>query len=197
MKNYILKSIQIKSEILHDEKFLSSIEKVVEIIVEALKSNKKILFAGNGGSASDCNHLATELVSKFYKERKGLAAISLASNNSLLTAIGNDYGYDKVFARQVEALGEKGDILVGISTSGNSKNIIEVFKIAKNLGLIIIGFTGLNPCAMDDLCDVVLKVPSNDTPIIQESHIMIGHLICKIVEEKMFNLQPNSVLQHS
>lgn len=183
MKEYILKSIKTKETILNDERFLKNIEKVVEIFVKALSSDKKILFAGNGGSASDCNHLSTELVSKFYKERKGLAAISLAANNSSITAIGNDYGYDRVFARQVEALGEEGDVLIAISTSGNSKSIIEALKEAKNAKMTNIGFTGKNLCAMDEFCDIVLKVPSDDTPIIQESHIMLGHLICKLVEE--------------
>lgn len=183
MKKYILKSIKTKETILKDEAFLSSIEKVVEIFIKALSSGKKILFAGNGGSASDCNHLSTELVSKFYKERKGLCSISLAANNSSITAIGNDYGYDRVFARQVEALGEEGDVLVGISTSGNSKSIVEALKEAKKNGITTIGFTGMNSCVMDTYCNIVLKVPSDDTPIIQESHIMIGHLICKLVEE--------------
>lgn len=183
MKNYILKSITTKEAILNNETFLQNVEKVVGIFVKALKSGKKILFAGNGGSASDCNHLSTELVSKFYKERKGLAAISLASNNSSITAIGNDYGYERVFARQVEALGEKGDVLIAISTSGNSKSIVEALKTAEKTGIVRIGFTGKNPCEMDKFCDIILKVPSDDTPIIQESHIMIGHLICKLVEE--------------
>lgn len=187
MKEYISKSIQTKTKILQDEKFLSKIEKAVEIIVSALNSDKKLLFAGNGGSASDCNHLSTELVSKFYKERKAYAAISLASNNSTITAIANDYGFEKVFSRQIEALGEKGDVFWAFSTSGNSKNIIEALNTATSLGLVKIGFTGKNRCETDELCDVIFKVPSKDTPIIQESHIMLGHLICKLVEERMFS----------
>lgn len=185
MKEYILKSIKTKELILNDEDFLEKIEKSVEIILKALKSGKKLLFAGNGGSASDCNHLSTEIVSKFYKERKGLSAISLASNNSTITAIANDCGFDRIFARQVEALGEKDDILIVLSTSGNSKNIIEAIESAKKAGIVSIGFTGKNACKMDELCDIILKVPSDDTPIIQESHIMLGHLICKMVEEKI------------
>lgn len=187
MREYILKSIQTKTEILHNENFLNSIEKAVEIIIQALQSGKKILLAGNGGSASDCNHLSTELVSKFYKKRKGLCAISLTSNNSTITAIGNDYGYERVFARQIEALGQKGDVLIAISTSGNSKSIVEALNTARQKGIITIGFTGEKPCAMDGYCDVILKVPSDDTPIIQESHIMLGHLVCKLVEEHMFS----------
>lgn len=197
MKEYISKSIHAKGEILHDEKFLGNIEKAVEITICTLNSGKKLLFAGNGGSASDCNHLATELVSKFYKERKGICAISLASNNSSITAIGNDYGYEKVFARQVEALGKEGDILFAISTSGNSESIINALNTAKFLGLITIGFTGKNPCLMDGLCDVLFKVPSDETPIIQEAHIMLGHLICKIVEENLFLQQSSFEYQYS
>lgn len=185
MKNYISKSIKTKEHILQNEKFLSNIEKAVEIITYALNSGNKILFAGNGGSASDCNHLATELVSKFYKNRKALAAISLASNNSTITAIANDYGFEKVFSRQIEALGTKNDVLIALSTSGNSKNIIEALKFAKESGLITMGLTGQKTSAMDVFCDVLLKIPSDDTPIIQESHIMLGHLICKMVEEKI------------
>lgn len=183
MKEYILKSIQAKQLILQDEKFLSNVEKAVEIITNAFKSGNKILFAGNGGSAGDCNHLATEFVSKFYTNRKGLCAISLASNNSSITAIGNDYGYNKIFAKQIDALGQEGDVLIAISTSGNSKSIVEAIETAKDAKLTVIGLTGKNPCAMDGLCDILLKVPSDDTPIIQESHITIGHLICKLVEE--------------
>lgn len=186
MKEYISKSIQAKADILQDEAFLNNIEKAVEIIVAAFKLGKKVLLIGNGGSASDCNHIATELVSKFYKERKALNAISLTSNNSIITAIANDCGYEKIFSRQIDAIGEKGDVLLAFSTSGNSANIIEALKAAKNLGLVKIGFTGKNNCKMDAMSDVILKVPSGDTPIIQESHIMIGHLICKMVEEKIF-----------
>ena len=187
MKEYISKSIQAKTKILNDDVFLKDIEKIVEIIITALKSDKKILFVGNGGSASDCNHLSTELVSKFYKKRKAINAISLASNNSTITAIGNDYGYENIFSRQVEALGEKADVLIAISTSGNSKNIVEALKTSTKIGLVKIGLTGQKPCKMDDFCDIILKVPSDDTPIIQESQIMLGHLICKMVEEKMEN----------
>lgn len=192
MKEYISKSIQAKTDIFQNEAFLNDIEKAVDIIVTALKTDKKILLIGNGGSASDCNHLATELVSKFYKERKALNAISLAANNSTITAIANDYGYEKVFSRQIEAVAEKGDVLLAFSTSGNSANIIEALKVAENIGLVKIGFTGKNKSKMGnlydvyDVCDVLLKVPSDETPIIQESHIMLGHLICKMVEEKIF-----------
>lgn len=185
MQSYILNSIQAKNKILQDNKFLENIEKTVDIIIKALNSGNKVLFIGNGGSASDCNHLATELVSKFYKERKALSAISLASNNSTITAIANDYGFKKIFSRQIEGLGEKGDVLFAFSTSGNSENIIEALNKAGELGLVKIGFTGKNNCAMDNLCDVLFKVPADETSIIQESHIMLGHLICKMVEDRI------------
>ncbi len=185
MKEYISKSIKVKKDILEDENLLKEIEKVVVTVSAALRKEKKLLFIGNGGSASDCNHLSTEFVSKFCKERHALNAVSLTANNSLLTAIANDFGFEKVFSRQVEGLGEKGDILFALSTSGNSKNIVEALRIAKEKGLVNIGFSGGNSSKMDSLCDILLKIPSLDTPIIQEAHIMLGHLICKMVEEKI------------
>lgn len=183
MKEYISQSIQAKTDILKDEIFLKDIESAVKIITKALKSDKKVMFAGNGGSACDCNHLATEFISKFYKERKALNAVSLCSNNAVITALSNDYGYGKVFSRQVEAHGQKGDVLMAFSTSGDSENIIEALNYAKKIGITGIGFTGEPPCKMDCICDILFKVPSDQTPIIQESHIMLGHLICKMVEE--------------
>lgn len=185
MKEYILKSIKTKESILNDKTFLNDLEKLVEIIVKAFISGNKVLFIGNGGSASDCNHLATEFVSKFYRERKALPAISLAANNATITAIANDYGFEKVFSRQIEGLGEKGDVLFAFSTSGNSENILEALNKAEERGLVKIGLTGEKPCKMDNLCDILFKVPSVETSIIQESHIMLGHLICKMVEEKI------------
>lgn len=183
MKDYIAKSIKAKQEILEDEVILNDIMRASEIIIQALKSGKKVLFAGNGGSASDCNHLATELVSKFYKQRKALNAISLCANNSLITAIANDFGSEHIFERQIEAHGAKGDVAIFFSTSGMSKNIIKALKKSADFGLIRIGFCGKSQCDMDGLCDILIKVPSLETPIIQESHIMLGHLLCKMVEE--------------
>jgi len=186
MKEYISQSIETKKLILNDESFLADIKKISDTIVTALQSDRKILFVGNGGSASDCEHLATEFVSKFYKERRAFNAISLASNNSLITALANDFGYEKVFSRQIEAIGKKGDVLFAFSTSGMSKNILEALDTANNMGLIKIGFTGNKPCDMDNKCDILIKIPSCETSIIQESHMMLGHLICKLVEEKLF-----------
>lgn len=189
MKDYIKNSIRTKEKILADEVFLQKITQAVDLIVNSLNSSGKILFAGNGGSASDCEHLATELVSKFCKDRKGLCALSLASNLSTISAIGNDYGFEKVFAKQIEALGHSNDVFVAISTSGKSKNILEAIKMAKSLNLSVVGFCGAGDSDMDELCDIVLKVPSLQTSIIQESHIMLGHLICKFVEERIFGEQ--------
>ena len=186
MKNYIIQSIEAKQAILDNENFLEDIKKLSEMTVEALKSGRKLLFVGNGGSASDCDHLATEFVSKFYKERRAFNAVSLAANNALITALSNDFGYEKVFSRQIEAIGKKGDVLFAFSTSGNSKNIIEALDTADKMGLIKFGFTGSSACLMDNLCDILIKIPAEETSIIQESHMMLGHLICKIVEEKLF-----------
>lgn len=186
MKEYIQQSIDAKQAILSDENFLNDIKSLSEIVVGALKSGRKLLFIGNGGSASDCDHLATEFVSKFYKERKAFNAVSLAANNALITALSNDFGYEKVFSRQIEAIGKKGDVLFAFSTSGNSKNVIEALDTAGKMGLVKLGFTGITHCAMDGLCDILIKIPAEETSIIQESHMMLGHLICKIVEEKLF-----------
>ncbi|HNW25916.1 MAG TPA: SIS domain-containing protein [Candidatus Gastranaerophilaceae bacterium] len=187
MEDYIIQSIETKKKILQDKKLLKDIEKMSEVIVETLVNDRKLLFVGNGGSASDCDHLATEFVSKFFKERKAFNAISLASNNALITALSNDFGYEKVFSRQIEAIGKPGDILFAFSTSGKSKNIIEALKTASMMGLIKIGFTGITPCEMDKFCDILIKIPAKETSIIQESHMMLGHVICKMVEDKLFS----------
>lgn len=186
MKEYILQSIEAKQSILNDEAFLAEVKKLSDMTVEALKNGRKLLFVGNGGSASDCDHLATEFVSKFYKERRAFNAVSLTANNALITALSNDFGYEKVFSRQIEAIGKKGDVLFAFSTSGNSKNIVEALDTADKMGLVKFGFTGIKPCDMDNLCDILIKIPAEETSIIQESHMMLGHLICKIVEEKLF-----------
>lgn len=186
IEDYINDSIKTKALILKDEKFLSNISLIAKKIIDCYKNGGKVLLAGNGGSAADAQHIAAELVSKFYIDRQGLPAIALTVNTSILTAIGNDYGYDKVFARQVQANGNKGDVFIGISTSGNSKNIIEAIKEAKSNSLITVGFAGEKHCEMDTLCDFILKIPSSETPKIQESHIMIGHIICAIVEKEIF-----------
>lgn len=186
VKNYIAESIATKKAILEDENLIKTIETIADVIVNAYKNNKKVLLAGNGGSAADAQHIAAELVSRFYFNRPGLAAVALTTDTSILTAIGNDFGYDITFSRQVEANGQDGDVFIGISTSGNSKNVLAAIEEAKKKNITTIGFVGQKDCLMDKQCDYVVKIPSSDTPKIQESHIMIGHIICAIVEEQMF-----------
>ena len=185
IENYIQESIDTKTKILNDKSLCSTIEEIARIIIKALGENKKILLVGNGGSAADAQHIATEMVVKFEKERKGIAAIALTTDTSVLTATGNDYGFEEIFAKQVEAIGQKGDVLIAISTSGNSKNIIKAISKATEEGLITVGLTGKKGCCLDELCNYVIKIPSVKTPIIQESHIMIGHILCNIIENNM------------
>lgn len=191
MENYILthlkESIKVKNKILEDKSILLNIEKVAKICIEAYKNGKKVLIAGNGGSAADAQHIAGELVSKFYFDRPGLACLALTTDTSILTAIGNDYGYEKLFSRQVQANGEQNDVFIGISTSGNSQNIIEALKECKSKGIKTVGLTGEKSSTMDQECDICIKIPSSSTPRIQEAHIVIGHIICAIVEEEVFN----------
>jgi D-sedoheptulose 7-phosphate isomerase len=169
------------SEALH-----AQIAQAVALCVEALRDGKKILFAGNGGSAADAQHWAGELVSRFYYDRPGLPAIALTTDTSILTAIGNDYGYDYTFARQIEALGQAGDVFVAISTSGRSKNILRALDAAQQKGVKVIGFTGAGGGDMADRCAICFKVPSDETPRIQEGHEFIGHLLCALIETEIF-----------
>ena len=169
--------------IMADEEILSLIEKIG---LNAYESGNKTMLAGNGGSAADAQHLAGEFVSRFYFDRPGLPSIALTTDTSILTAIGNDYGYEKLFARQIQANGNKGDVFIGISTSGNSKNIMEALKMCGQKGIATIGMTGATGGEMCDLCDHCIKVPAQETPRIQESHILIGHIICSLVEESLF-----------
>lgn len=186
IKEYIKDSILTKQKILNDETFLENIKKAADLIVKTYKNEKKVLIAGNGGSASDAQHIACELVAKFYFNRPGLCAFALSTDTSILSAVSNDYGFEHCFSRQIEANGKSGDVFIAISTSGNSKNIINAIEEAKNKGMSVIGLCGGKKCFMDDLCDINLKVPSCDTPKIQEAHIMIAHIICAMVEEKLF-----------
>jgi D-sedoheptulose 7-phosphate isomerase len=165
-----------------DREAIKTINEISRAIESAYKNGGKIFIAGNGGSAADAQHIAAELVSRFYKERRALPAESLTVNTSNLTAIANDYDFSKIFSRQLEANGRKGDIFWGISTSGNSKNIISAIIKAKELDMKIIGFTGKDGGEMANMCDFIIKIPSNDTPRIQENHILIAHIICEIVE---------------
>lgn len=185
IKEYINSSLETKQKILDNNEILQKVEKISKLIVNALQNDNKILFVGNGGSASDCDHLATEFVSKFYKDRHAFNAISLTSNNALITALSNDFGYDNAFSRQIEAIGKKGDVLIALSTSGNSKNIIQSINVANEMNLTTIGLTGQKECQMDNLCNILVKIPSQETPIIQECQMTLGHLICKIVEDEL------------
>ena len=182
----INQTLRVKQNILKDNGLVKKIDEITRVIVNAYRENKKVILFGNGGSAADAQHLACELVSKFYLERKALASIALTTNTSELTAIANDYNFDRVFARQVEALVNPGDIVIGITTSGNSLNVIEGIKEAKLRGAVTIGFTGAFGGKLKENVDYLLAVPSEDTPRIQESHIMIGHIICYLVERELF-----------
>jgi D-sedoheptulose 7-phosphate isomerase len=186
IKRQIEDSLRVKELLLDDEKILSAIKESVNLCCNALKNGNKILFAGNGGSAADAQHLAGELVNRFGFERPGLAAIAITTDTSILTSISNDYGFEKLFARQVEAIGKKGDILFSLSTSGNSANIIEGIKEAKKKGIINIGFTGRSGGKMKTLCDLCLNITSDETPRIQEAHILVGHIICSLIENYLF-----------
>lgn len=179
-------SIEVKQDILNSTEFVGKIQQAINLIVEAYKNGKKVLFCGNGGSAADAQHLAAELSGRFYYDRKPLYAEALHVNTSYLTAVANDYSYEDIFARILEAEGIEGDILVGISTSGNSANVLKAFEVAKRKGMHTIAFTGIGGGKMADKSDVLLAVPSKDTPRIQESHIMIGHIICEMVEKALF-----------
>lgn len=186
IENQVKKSIDVKQQFLNDTALMNLIKEVSFKIVEAYKNGNKTLIAGNGGSAADAQHIAGEFVSKFYFDRPGLASLALTTDTSIITAIGNDYGYEKLFSRQVQANGVKGDVFIGISTSGNSANIIEALKECKEKGIISVGFTGENGGKMAEMCDYCIKVPSNETPRVQEVHILIGHIICAVVEEAIF-----------
>lgn len=186
IRSEIETSIAVKQSLLTDEQLLSAIERAADVVTEAYRRGNKTLLAGNGGSAADAQHLAGEFVSRFYFDRPGIPSIALTTDTSILTAISNDYGFERLFARQIQAQGCAGDVFIGISTSGNSPNIVEAFKECNRRGIFSIGLTGSNPCAMDTLCDICIKVPSACTPRIQESHIMVGHIICSIVERELF-----------
>ncbi|HYM19224.1 MAG TPA: D-sedoheptulose 7-phosphate isomerase [Micropepsaceae bacterium] len=167
-------------------KLCEEAEAIAEIalkIVERMRRGGKLMFCGNGGSAADAQHLAAELQGRYLRERSPLAAIALTANTSTLTAVGNDYGYGQVFARQVRALGKPEDVLIAISTSGNSRNVIEALEVAKAIGMFTVGLTGASGGAVRGICDALIRVPSDRTPRIQEMHIGVGHMICEIIED--------------
>lgn len=186
IKKIIKASIDTKQSVLQNEGLLKTIAASVEIIVNAFLNGKRVYFCGNGGSAADAQHLAAEFSGRFYTDRKALPAEALHCNTSYLTAVGNDYGFDEIYSRLIDGIGERGDVLVGLSTSGNSPNILKALKTAKKKEMITIGFTGKSGGEMRTLCDHLINIPSTDTPRIQECHIMVGHIICQLVEEKYF-----------
>ena len=182
----IKSSVENYTRVLNDKNLQANIEKIIGLSIKAFKDDKKILFCGNGGSASDAQHIAAELSGRFYTNRPPLYAEALHVNSSYMTAVANDFGYDETYARMLEACGRKGDILIGISTSGNSLNVVKALKKANELGLTTVGFTGSKGGEMNSICDIMIKVPSDDTPRIQEVHILVGHIICQLIEEEMF-----------
>ena len=186
INDIIRKSIEVKENILLDKSLHQVIYNSIDVIVNAFQSGKKVMFCGNGGSAADAQHLAAELSGRFYKDRKALPSDALHCNTSYLTAVANDYSYDVIYSRLVDGVMNSGDVLIGLSTSGNSKNIINAFKTAKEKGIITIALTGETAGDIGILADYLINVPNTDTPRIQEAHIMIGHIICELVESKLF-----------
>jgi D-sedoheptulose 7-phosphate isomerase len=186
IKESIAESIAIKQRILSDDQLIEVITDVANTCSEAFCHGNKVLFCGNGGSAADAQHLAAEFSGRFYYDRPPLPSEALHVNTSYLTAVANDYSFDEVYARMLKGSGKEGDVLIAISTSGNSKNIIRALEVAHELGMITIGMTGKTGGKMKNLCDFLINVPSADTPRIQESHIMIGHIICEFVESSIF-----------
>ncbi|OJV55317.1 MAG: phosphoheptose isomerase [Bacteroidetes bacterium 43-16] len=186
IKDIIQRSISVKEQVLQDEPLIDNLNTLVEKITHTFKQGGKVLFCGNGGSAADAQHLAAEFSGRFYTDRDPLPSEALHCNTSYLTAVANDYGYDFVYSRLLKGMAKAGDILVGLSTSGNSTNIINAFEMAREMGVITAGFTGSTGGKMAGLCDILINVPSNDTPRIQESHIMLGHIACELVESNLF-----------
>lgn len=187
IRDIIKASIETKEKLLGDEALLATIAKAVDVITTAFQNGNRVYFCGNGGSAADAQHLAAEFSGRFYTDRRALPAEALHCNTSYLTAVANDYGYDVVYARMIDGIGEAGDVLVGLSTSGNSGNILNAFDVAKKKGMVTIAFTGETGGRMKDSVNYLINIPSTDTPRIQESHITVGHIICQLVEEKFFN----------
>lgn len=182
----IAASIEVKSQVMSDLNLIGRIDEFAQLMTTVFQQKGKVLFCGNGGSAADAQHIAAELSGRFYKNRSPLYAEALHVNTSFLTAVANDYGYDEVYARMVEAAGRPGDMLVAISTSGNSPNIIKAVETAKQCGMTVVGMTGASGGDMATLCNLLLNIPAVDTPRIQESHILVGHIVCELVELQLF-----------
>lgn len=185
IRSQIASSIEVKQALLADEVLTAKIAGIASLMVEAYRSGHKTLWAGNGGSAADAQHMAGELVNKFTFDRPGLPALSLSTDTSIITAVGNDYGFERLFARQVEAQGCAGDVFIGISTSGKSKNLVEALQACRDKGIVSVAIVGADPCPMDEY-DHVIHIPSRETPRIQECQTLIGHILCSIVEAELF-----------
>jgi D-sedoheptulose 7-phosphate isomerase len=183
----IEKSIEVKAKVLQNKKIITTVREVAELCVEAFRNGNKVLFCGNGGSAADAQHLAAEFSGRFYKDRDPLPSEALHVNTSYMTAVANDYSYNQVYSRIVKGSGKAGDVLIGLSTSGNSENIIAAFQQARTMGITTVGLTGETGGKMKPHSDFLIAVPSTDTPRIQESHILLGHIICQLVEETLYN----------
>jgi D-sedoheptulose 7-phosphate isomerase len=192
IKNIIESSISVKQQLLQNETLADTLTEISNLIVEAFKNGNRIFFCGNGGSAADAQHLAAEFSGRFYTDRKALPAEALHCNTSYMTAVANDYSYDMVYARLIDGIAREGDVLLGLSTSGNSSNIVKAFETAREKKVITVAFTGLSGGILKGISDYLIAVPSTDTPRIQESHILLGHIICQLVEEKYFGLTYDS-----
>lgn len=186
IKKIIAESIEVKQRVLENEAILHTVQQVVTAMVDGLKKGQHIYFCGNGGSAADAQHLAAEFSGRFYIDRDALPAEALHCNTSYMTAVANDYSYDVIYARLIKGIGKKGDFLVGLSTSGNSANIVKAFEVAREKGIITVGFTGDTGGLLKPLSDYLINIPSKNTPRIQESHMLLGHIICELVEEQYF-----------
>lgn len=187
IQDIIRASIAVKESVLANEQLLQTVNEATDHIVKAFQNGNRVYFCGNGGSAADAQHLAAEFSGRFYTDRNALPAEALHCNTSYLTAVANDYSYDVVYSRLIEGIANKGDVLVGLSTSGNSGNIVKAFEAARKKGVTTIAFTGDTGGKMASLSDYLINIPSKDTPRIQESHILLGHIICQLVEERYFN----------
>ena len=190
IQQIISESISVKTKVLNDAALLETVRQIVDMLVSALQKNKHIYFCGNGGSAADAQHLAAEFSGRFYIDRDALPAEALHCNTSYLTAVANDYSYDVVYSRLLKGLGHEGDVLIGLSTSGNSTNIVKAFETAREKNITTVGFTGEGGGKMKPLSDYLVSIPSKNTPRIQEAHMLLGHIICELVEEKYFTPQP-------
>lgn len=188
IQEVIAASIAVKQAVLADERLLATVELAMEVCVETFSKQGKVLWCGNGGSAADAQHLAAELSGRFYLDREPLFSEALHVNSSYITAVANDYSYDEIFARMVRAAGRKGDVLVGMSTSGNSPNVVKALEAARKIGMRTIGMTGETGGNMKNLCDFLINIPSHDTPRIQECHMLLGHLMCELIENSLFGV---------